>query len=508
MVLQKLARMLLDSRRVRAVWQTDVGWYILGLLPDSLRQYLKAFYRRVLVVPTVLPAYTQSKLDSWDHNKPILSVVMPCYNYGRFIREALQSLRAQTFTDFEIIVVDDGSTEDLTLKILDDLRNEGMRVLREEKLNAASALNLGIREARGRYICCLAADDTIEPTYFEKSLCLLESNPGVTFAYTLVETFGDEKRTWFTEPFDLRLLLEYNYICAAAIFRRSIWDEVGGFDQSMEGYEDWDFWIKVGKTGSRGKLIPEILFNYRRHGTTLNLRSDRKYKNLIDHIRANHDDLYSRLERITEIQSGYHDIRVSEPFLNLSSNAQYSNSIRTGGAILVSSNDTHIEQSFSRELAIKPKQEHAVNFVLLAAHDSFFERDISASSVSQAYCVERFLDPYCWLDFVVNLIMTRSARYVAIVNPILTSEWASAVRTRTSALVVNLIQDQSGSELFRLSAKCDEFVSLHIVFSEHAARALTDDFGVAPEKIQSLANMESSDIVHELSKILRSLEEK
>ena len=449
-----------------------------------------------------MPSYLESHLDPWDHSKPILSVVIPCYNYGRFILETLQSLQSQTFSDFEIIVVD-SSNEDLTLKIVNDLRNGGIQVLRQDKLNVASALNLGIREARGRYVCCLGADDITEPTYFEKSLCLLESNPGVAFAYPLVKTFGDEKRIWFTEPFDLRLLLEYNYICAPAVFRRSAWEAVSGFDHSMEGYEDWDFWIKVGKKGFRGVLIPEILFNYRRHGTTLNLRSDRKYKNLIDRIRTNHDDLYSHLERIAEIQRSYHDIRVLEPFLNLSSKAQYGKPSDREGVILVGSQDTQVEHSFWREIATKAKPPDAINLVLVAAHHVSFEKDLSTFSTSnQTYYLERFLDNYCWLDFVVNLIRTRSTRYAVFSDPVLTSEWASAIRTHTSALVVNLVQDRP--ELLCLSAKCDEFIDLHIVFSENALRSLIGDFGVPPEKIRSLSSTQSSDIVHELSKILTS----
>jgi GT2 family glycosyltransferase len=468
---------------------------------------MKGFYRLVLVVPTVLPSYVEAHLDPWDRSKPILSVIIPCYNYGRFILETLQSLQSQTFKDFEIIVVDDGSNEELTLKVLHDLRNGGMNVLREEKLNVASALNLGIREARGRYVCCLAADDIIEPAYFEKSLCLLESNLGVAFAYSLVKTFGDDKGTWFTEPFDLRLLLEYNYICAAAVFRRSIWEAVGGFDQSMGGYEDWDFWIKVGKTGFRGRLIPEILFNYRRHGTTLNLRSDRKYKKLIDHIRANHDDVYSHLERIAEIQTSYRDTTMPDPFVNLSAKTQYANPSETEGVILVGSQDTQIEQSFRRKIAINPKPKDAISFVLVATDYVSIERNISTLSASnQTYYLERFLDPYCWLDFVVNLIRTRSARYVIISNPIPTSEWVSVISTRTSALVVNLIQDQP--ELLPLSAKYDEFIDLHIVFSEDAVRSLIGDFGVPPEKIRSLSSTQSSDILDEILKILTSYGEK
>jgi len=507
LVFQRLAQWLLGSKRVRAIWQSDFGWSLITLLPHPFRQYMKIFYRRVLILPKTYPWYVQTGIERWDSSIPILSVVIPCYNYGRYIRQTLQSFASQTFSDFETIVVDDGSDEQLTLDVLAELQKAGIKVLRQKKSNVATALNLGIGAARGRYVCCIGADDILNPTYFEKCLCLLESNLGVGFVYTLVKTFGDENRIWFTEPFNLRLLLEYNYICAAAVFRKTAWEEVGGFDQKMDGYEDWDFWLRVGKAGFRGELIPEALFNYRRHGTTLNLRSDRKYKKLIDHIRANHNDLYSHLDRIAEVQRSYYDIRVPGPFLNLSSKTQYKNQRETEGVILVASQDTQITQSFWREIANKPKLHDAITVILVAPHHVSIEKEVSTFSPSnQTYHLERFLDSYCWLDFVVNLIKTRSARYVVISNPIPIFEWTTAISTRTSALVVNLIQDRP--ELLRLSAKCDEFIDLHIVFSEHAVRSLIVDFGVPPEKIHSLSGRQPSDIVHEISKILTSYGEK
>jgi len=450
---------------------------------------MKAFYRRALVVPTVLPSYVQTKLEPWDSSKPILSVVIPCYNYGRYIRETLESLRSQTFIDFETIVVDDGSDEELTLQILNDLRHEGVQVLQQEKVNAAAALNLGIGTARGRYVCRLDADDTIEPTYLEKSMCLLESNPGVAFVYSSVKTFGDEKRIWITEPFDLRLLLEYNYICAGAVFRRSIWEAVDGFDQTMDGYEDWDFWLKVGKAGFRGKFIPETLFNYRRHGTTLNIRSDRRYMKLITHIRANHSELYSHVERITEIQRNYRDIRAFKPFINLSSKSQYGNLGEKEDAILVLGLNAKLKELI--EYSIRLRLRKTIHFVLVATSHATFERHAPTSNGSNqsCYCLDQFLDPSCWLDFVINLINTRSARIVLISNSALDYEWTQAIKTRTSAFIVNVIADDV--ELLHLSAKFNESIDLHIVFSEHAMKSLVSEFDILSTKIFLLAKTPS-----------------
>jgi glycosyltransferase involved in cell wall biosynthesis len=457
---------------------------------------MKAINRRILVVPTVFLSFAQTYVDPWNHNKPLLSVVIPCCNYGRYIRETLRSLESQTFRDFETIVVDDGSNEELTLRVLDNLRNEGIEVLRQEKLNVATALNLGIGTARGRYVCCLAADDTLESSYFEKALCLLESNPGVAFAYSLVKIFGDESRIWRTEPFDLRLLLDYNYICAAALFRKSSWEKVGGFDQSMDGYEDWDFWLKVGEAGFRGRLISEPLFNYRRHGATLNVRSDRKYQKLTQHIKASHSELYSNLELIAEIQRNYRDVRVPEPFLNLNSKVQYRNSSQTQGVILVSSHDSQITDFFMPGIKTEDRSKDTSQFaVIITDHVSLMQdtpkRDIS----DQAYHLERFVDPYSWFDFVVNLISTRSVRLVAISSSILAYGWAPTIKSHTSAFVVNVIRDP---KFLDMSVKYDAFIDLHVVFSEDVMNSLTNDFGVRCEKIRFFSKSQLTSMAHEL----------
>jgi len=498
MVVQKLARFL-NSKRVRALWQSDTGWHIIGLLPWPLKQYVKATYRRILVVPTVLPTKVQTHVDSWNHNKPMLSVVIPCYNHGRYIRDTLRSLEMQTFRDFETIVVDDGSNEELTIRVLDDLRKEGIKVFRQKKLNVATALNFGIRAARGRYACCVAADDKLESTYLEKCLCLLESNPGVAIAYSLVRTFGYENRIWLTESFDLRLLLEYNYICAAAVFRRSVWEQVGGFDEAIDGYEDWDFWLKAGKAGFRGRLIPEALFNYRRHGATLNIRSDRKYRELTEHIRKNHDDIYSYPERTKEIENTYSDIRVPNPFVNLSLKIQYANLREPEGVIITSA---EVARLFGEKISGAARQNELIKalFVTIDPESSRPSRNDLLGLSTQFYHLRNFLDPYCHLDFLLNLMSTRSARLVVVWDSALAYEWISAIKSRSPVLVISVIGDRS--EFVRLSAKWDQFIDVHVTLSEYAMRSLTHDFGVRSEKVRLISSVLSSDKAIELSKIL------
>ena len=449
---------------------------------------MKAIYRTILVAPTTLPSVVQTHQDLWDQTKPILSVVIPCHNYGRYIGETTQSLEAQTFGDFETIIVD-SSNEEFTLRVLEDIRNKGVQVLRQKKLNVASALNLGIKAAHGRYVCCMGADDILESTYFEKTLCLLESNPGLDFTYSLVRTFGDENRVWLSGPFDLRLLLEFNYINAAGIFRKSVWEQVGGFDEAMDGYEDWDFWLSAGKAGYRGALIPEKLFKYRRHGSTLNIRSDRKYQKLIDHIRANHHDIYAHPERTKEIQCKYRNIRVPDPFLNLSSKAQYA---KSNAAEIVIIGSVDVVGQLTRE--IMAERIDKSGFIPVATNHVAFQRTSEMHELPTfVYRLVHFLDEYCWLGFVVNVIKTRGARFVVIWNSEDAYDWLPALKTRTSAFTIDVIENNIDS--IRRGAKHDNFIDLHIALSDHARRSLTGDFKIASEKVRLLPNAPSIDLI-------------
>ena len=484
MILKKFAGRVLDSKHFRALWQSSSFGFVVRFFPQATKRYLKAFYREILVTPTMIPR-TNANVDLWDHSKPVLSVIIPCHNHGRYIREALQSLEFQTFKDFEVLIVDDGSNDDYTIGTLEILRSQGIRVLHQKKLNVATALNYGISVARGRYVCCFAADDKLEPTYFEKCLCLLEANPGLTFAYSLVRTFGDETRIWMTEPFDVRMLLEYNHVCATAVFRSVIWEKVGGFDATLDGYEDWDFWIKAGKAGFRGALIPEVLFNYRRHGMTLNRQSDRRSQRLINRIRSNHAILFSHPRQIKKIQNGYRDITTPQPFLNLNLKEQYNDSKKDTIVILASVRGLRAASLFLGRSSLST----GARVLFVSTDTTTYEIDESLLDLSdQAYFVSRFLDSHDWLSFVLNLIATRDAELVIISDSQSAYEWAPEIRTRTSAKIVDILQDQTDC---RLSAQYDQLIDLHFATTEYVHQLAIGNFFIPKVKIRLLSGPDS-----------------
>src|SRR5262249_3186102 len=194
------------------------------------------------------------------------SGVMPVYNAGRWLGQALASVDAQTFRDFELVVVDDGSTEERTRTLLDEAaRRPGVTVHRSENRGPALARNLAIERARGAYILPLDADDWLEPAFLAKTVPLLDADPGLGLAYTWVGLAGAHHGVWRTGGFTVPAPLARCTIHVASLFRRELWADVGGYDPAfVESSEDWDLWLGAAARGWRGRCVPEVLVHYRR----------------------------------------------------------------------------------------------------------------------------------------------------------------------------------------------------------------------------------------------------
>ncbi|MGH7320496.1 MAG: glycosyltransferase family 2 protein [Candidatus Rokuibacteriota bacterium] len=201
---------------------------------------------------------------------PRASVIIPCYNLGRYLDEAVASVLAQTLQDFEILVVDDGSTEPETRRLLAEYRQPKTRVIHSDNRGLPAAKNLGIQETTGAYVCALDADDRLEPTMLEKSVRVLDEDPSLAFVSHWLRSFGDEEREWTPERCDFPALLDMNTVNGAALVRREAVMAVGGFDETMrQGCEDWDLWISLVERGFRGAILPEVLFRYRKRADSM-----------------------------------------------------------------------------------------------------------------------------------------------------------------------------------------------------------------------------------------------
>lgn len=510
---RRVARRLMNSR----VWGAtarlrDSFMPIRRRLPRSIKNRLTGFAHASQ--ETQIPWLTTSS-EQWESDRPLLSVIIPCHNYGLHLAEALKSVQAETYQGFEVIIVDDRSTDVETLQILQQLRDQGLKVIRLDDADAtlerawytpAQARNTGIAEARGKYICCLDADDTIEPTYFEKCLCMLESNPGISFAYSEVRLFGDEAGLLKTRPFDLRLLLEYNHLgpTGSVIFKKSCW-QLGGFDSSIRGYEDWDFWIRLGKAGFRGRLITEPLYNWRRHGMTFGRELEMDHRGLSAQIRIIHADLYSDPKRIESIEREYRNLKTPQPFLNLNRRSQYLASNEERKAVLVvASWHTPSATQFLYELLKNWKTQKTVDFIIIATNrisNSLREKLYELSK--QVYPLANFLDDYCWRDFVRNILIIRSVKTLLISESTPAYEWCTRLQLQ-NLHVVDILHDESWADYVELSAKLDPFITHHFTLSPKAESSLRDH-GISAEKIRLTAKPGTSEVENRFAEFLEMI---
>lgn len=197
---------------------------------------------------------------------PAVSVIVPCYNLGAYLDEAVDSVLAQTYHDFEIVIVNDGSTDPDTNRLLTGYRKPKTRVIQSDNRGLPAARNLAIEHSMGRYLCVLDADDKLSPTFLEKTVRRLDDDEDVVFVSCWLQTFGTEDWVWKQDRCDLQTLLFECTVATPSLVRKAAVLEVGCFDQRMpqQGYEDWDLWISLVERGHQGVIIPEVLFYYRR----------------------------------------------------------------------------------------------------------------------------------------------------------------------------------------------------------------------------------------------------
>ena len=188
-------------------------------------------------------------------DKPKVSVIVPAYNVSKYIPEALASLEKQTFSDFEVLVVDDGSTDD-TVAVVQKFcqRDNRFSLLQKPNGGLSSARNYGIRHAKGEYIALLDGDDIYHRDKIATHVARLYDKPDVGVVYSASQTIRDDGKPTFislsgkpVHQNPLLALLCKNFVGhgSNAVFRRCLIDEVGGFDENLRSWEDVDLWLRI-----------------------------------------------------------------------------------------------------------------------------------------------------------------------------------------------------------------------------------------------------------------------
>lgn len=223
-----------------------------------------------------------------------LSIIIPCFNDFKYIKKAIDSANAQDNVSKEIIVVDDGSNA-RTKELLKSLNSQYDLILKQENNGQSSARNRGVKAARGEYILVHDSDDFFEPEFSRKAIDLLKKNSDIKLVTCYFNRIMNKKKLDVFKPSGgvLKNFLRYNQAPGSVMFRKGDWYMSGGYDEEMRnGFEDWEFYIRLLKNGGRVEVLPEVLFNYRvrKNGTTS--RANLVKYDLLKFIYTKHKDLF------------------------------------------------------------------------------------------------------------------------------------------------------------------------------------------------------------------------
>jgi glycosyltransferase involved in cell wall biosynthesis len=425
----------------------------------------------------------------------LISIIIPCFNYGRFVNEAVSSALRQTISSLEVIVVNDGSSDPETIVVLETLKMlPRVRVIQQANAGLPSARNAGIALALGEYVCCLDADDTLEPSYVEFCIAALELDRSAGFAYSWVQLFGDENRVWRTREFDIREALYNNHTAAGAVFRRDDWLAVGGYRPDMRsGYEDWEFWLRVAALGRRGRLIRSPLFNHRRHGRTMTHDAHKMRRHLIETIRRLNPHIFenSRLQRrVAKVMPAY-------------SSADPLGVLRETDVISICDSRPHIlvivpwladggAEVLLLEVLAHLKLDWRISIVTTLVDEQIFWarfRDITTEVVP----LEGAFDEKDWLQIIEHIIATRKTHVVLSSGSAFAYDALARIKqNHPDVATIDILHNDLLSGHMRAALGATRFIDRHVAVSYSVARSLAT-LGIPPDRIVTIRNGVDSD---------------
>jgi glycosyltransferase involved in cell wall biosynthesis/2-polyprenyl-3-methyl-5-hydroxy-6-metoxy-1,4-benzoquinol methylase len=444
-----------------------VWWTLRGRIFDHLREFrrrralagnsfknLEAVKRaasavNLFPVAGVVPdAMKQPVGPDWPSDRPLVSIVIPCFNYGHLVGEAIRSVEAQTFTDLEIIVVEGGSSSpESRQRLIDAVAQTSPRVrllIQDKPYRAGANRNFGISHARGKYICCLDADDRIAATYIEKAVFMLEHS-GYQVVSPGLQFFGDKSEVWTPhERPTLDMLLEGNNALTCAVYSKEIWLKAGGYRDSDPAtghiHEDWLFWVRLAALGARFIGIREPLFHYRSHGSTLSNSSsvlDDEIQKLLVR-RFNEDVLTPEAIDTARSKSASAPARLPQSF---ASRRDFQVQAASGPTLLIALPFLVLggaERLLSAIVAQLAKNGWRVVIVTTVpvgqTHGdttSWFE-----SATPEIFHLPRFLETEYWRDFLEHLLQSRDVQLLWVVGSAFAYDCLPALRLRHPHLAV------------------------------------------------------------------------
>lgn len=235
---------------------------------------------------------------------PLVSIIIPYYKHEQFLPATVRSVLDQTYKNLEVVVVYDRGPSPPAQEVLKDFPQDRLRIItQEQKSTAAQARNVGVKHATGEFVLPVDSDDLLVPTYLEKTVPFLE-NPDVCGVYTAVQMFGDSDEIYAPEWDVSSIITGAAGPLICVLFRKSMFEAVGGYNGSWRVGEDSDLILKAFKRGGKFIRVEEPLYLYRRHGeATTAVQHERNLMELAELLAIHHKDtMYEHLEEVVRFK--------------------------------------------------------------------------------------------------------------------------------------------------------------------------------------------------------------
>ena len=387
------------------------------------------------------PGKKEYKKIEYNEQKPIISVVIPFYNSGKYIEQTIITVLNQTFPYYEVLIVDDGSKDEASLKKLEEIEkmDNRIKVFHKQNEGLAATRDFGAKHSSEctKYLMFLDDDDLIEPTFFECAYWTLETNKEASWAYADSVGFGTMEYTW-NKYFNSEKLKKVNELISEAFVRKSDFNEVKGYELREKAInEDWNFWLKL---LSKGKYPVHMSFYgqwYRRKETGELKKASDNQKRSLEIINETASKITKEIDAIQYPRYKYnYDIIPEEvPNLLIPTSKDFEDGITnilfiipwmiTGGADLFNLN------------LIKglDKKKFKVTIITTEPNKNvlrqYFEQDNDNNKIANVYDLTSFLDQKYWLAFIkyiiekenINIILNSNSKFGYYCMPYLKAKY-------------------------------------------------------------------------------------
>ena len=272
----------------------------LKLRREFFENVIKNKKKRKTEFPFVEEMPKDNYIKEYDGKKDLLSIVIPYYNLGKTLPDTVKSIKESEYKNYEIIIVNDGSTDQESIEILKEYENdEKIRIVNIDNKGLANARNVGAEAAKGEFLAFIDADDKVDKTFYKKAIDILHQYSNVSYVYSWVQYFEGSTAVWPTFNIHIPYLLCANMLAAYSVIRKNDFLNFGKNRIEMEyGMEDYDGWVSLAEHGCLGVSIPEKLNLYRVRKDSMSRQFNKKMRiYLYQTSRNGHEKIFEKYSK-------------------------------------------------------------------------------------------------------------------------------------------------------------------------------------------------------------------